>query len=230
MYEFSISDKEQIQNLGLVPKIASPQKTAELNSEKLIWIQTNLSITVFKLSHIVLRLGKTPSEVQNYWPGSCRALPPAPAGRKTSRTVIALQDGSLCMVSSNTGQVLTVAHTITLSDRRVVDINIRQDGFVMYCVLSNGVVMELDISASPATRLLVLEPEKSSHAVTCVTTRMVSITAVPLYEPPTFIGLEVGYIQILQHKLCQMSPVHAHSCGIIHLISPREREGSDQDL
>ena len=90
----------------------------------------------------------------------------------------------------------------------------------MHVVLENGVIFELDICASPATRLSVRQPERSSDLALCVTSRMISVTAIPLYEPPTFIGMENGNIQILPHKYCRMSFFHAHSCSVISLSSP----------
>ena len=90
----------------------------------------------------------------------------------------------------------------------------------MHVVLENGVIFELDICASPATRLSVRQPERSSDLALCVTSRMISVTAIPLYEPPTFIGMENGNIQILPHKYCRMSFFHAHSCSVMLLSSP----------
>jgi hypothetical protein len=49
---------------------------------------------------------------------------------------------------------------------------------------------------------------------------MISVTAIPLYEPPAFIGMENGNIQILPHKYCRMSFFHAHSCSVVLLNSP----------
>jgi hypothetical protein len=96
----------------------------------------------------------------------------------------------------------------------------RQDGFVMHVVLENGIIFELDICASPATRLSLRQPERSSDLASCVTSRMISVTAIPLYEPPTFIGMKNGNIQILPHKYCRMSFFHAHSCSVVLLNSP----------
>ena len=90
----------------------------------------------------------------------------------------------------------------------------------MHVVLETGVIFELDICASPATRLSVRQPERSSDLALCVTSRMISVTAIPLYEPPTFIGMENGNIQILPHKYCRMSFFHAHSCSVMLLSSP----------
>jgi len=212
-----------IANMAMLPQDPNQQNVDD--SEVTFWAQDEHSVNIYRLSHVVARLAKTPSSAVTCWSMTCRALPPAPKGRRTSRTVVFMDDGSLCMISSITGQVLTVCHSITLADNKVIDLDVRQDGFVMHVVLENGVIFELDICASPATRLAMREPERTSEFALCVATQMISVITVPLYEPPTFIGMENGNIQILPHKYCRMPFFHAHQCEVVGLSSPVDYDG-----
>ena len=113
--------KQNLQNLALLP-VFTNTAAAGNDSEVHFWTQTENRVRVYRLSHVVVRLSKTTSGVCSCWHTTCRALPPAPGGRKTARSIVFMDDGSLCILSSITGQVLTICHSITLADRKVIDL------------------------------------------------------------------------------------------------------------